>query len=92
MLRAAQRSTTSRPPLKTHKNPQQKTQKTNKKLKTKPKGWLHPTLNQGNLIDEVSGIDTVPNEKKQHKVTAGLSNSFGFGGHNSAVIFAPFEA
>jgi 3-oxoacyl-(acyl-carrier-protein) synthase len=26
------------------------------------------------------------------QVTAGLSNSFGFGGHNSAVVFAPFEA
>jgi len=55
-------------------------------------GWLHPTLNQENLVEEVAGIDTVPNEKKQHKVTAGLSNSFGFGGHNSAVVFAPFEA
>ncbi len=31
-------------------------------------GWVHPTLNQQNLIDEVSGIDTVPNEKKQHAV------------------------
>jgi 3-oxoacyl-[acyl-carrier-protein] synthase II len=31
-------------------------------------GWLHPTLNQHNLIEEVAGIDTVPNVKKQHKV------------------------
>jgi hypothetical protein len=31
-------------------------------------GWLHPTLNQENLVEEVAGIDTVPNEKKQHKV------------------------
>jgi len=55
-------------------------------------GWLHPTLNQHNLVEEVAGIDTVPNEKKQHKVTAAISNSFGFGGHNSVVVFAPFEA
>eukprot|EP00882_Tetradesmus_deserticola_P000490 GHRQ01000541.1.p1 GENE.GHRQ01000541.1~~GHRQ01000541.1.p1 ORF type:complete len:454 (+),score=192.17 GHRQ01000541.1:95-1456(+) len=54
-------------------------------------GWLHPTLNQNNLVEEVAGIDTVPNEKKQHTVTAGVSNSFGFGGHNSAVVFAPFK-
>ncbi|GMH38244.1 hypothetical protein BSKO_06128 [Bryopsis sp. KO-2023] len=54
-------------------------------------GWLHPTLNQHNLVDEVSDIDTVPNVKAQHDVTAALSNSFGFGGHNSAVIFAPFK-
>lgn len=53
-------------------------------------GWVHPTLNQDNPIAEVAGINTVPNVKQQHKVTAGLSNSFGFGGHNSAVIFAPF--
>lgn len=41
---------------------------------------------------QVAGIDTVPNEKKQHAVTAAISNSFGFGGHNSAVIFAPYKA
>jgi hypothetical protein len=55
-------------------------------------GWLHPTLNQHNLVDEVAGIDTVPNEKKALEVTAACSNSFGFGGHNSAVIFAPYKA
>lgn len=55
-------------------------------------GWVHPTLNQDNLIAEVAGIDTVPNHKKELKITAGLSNSFGFGGHNSACIFAPFVA
>jgi 3-oxoacyl-[acyl-carrier-protein] synthase II len=31
-------------------------------------GWLHPTLNQVNLVEEVAGIDTVPGEKKQHAV------------------------
>ena len=31
-------------------------------------GWVHPTLNQYKLIDEVAGIDTVPNVKQQHKV------------------------
>jgi 3-oxoacyl-[acyl-carrier-protein] synthase II len=34
-------------------------------------GWLHPTLNQDNLVEEVAGIDTVPNEKKQLKVGVG---------------------
>ncbi len=61
-------------------------------LKAIETGWLHPTLNQHNLIEEVAGIDTCANEKVQHAVTAGLSNSFGFGGHNSACIFAPFQA
>ena len=54
-------------------------------------GWLHPTLNQDNLEESVT-IDTVPNVKKQHTITAAISNSFGFGGHNSVVCFAPFKA
>ncbi|RZC93497.1 hypothetical protein C5167_007309 [Papaver somniferum] len=53
-------------------------------------GWLHPTINQFNLEPEVT-IDTVPNMKKQHEVHVGISNSFGFGGHNSVVVFAPFK-
>eukprot|EP01018_Ginkgo_biloba_P024773 Gb_11724 [translate_table: standard] len=45
-------------------------------------GWLHPTINQFNTEPYVT-IDTVPNVKKQHEVHIGISNSFGFGGHNS---------
>jgi len=52
---------------------------------------IHPTLNQDDLIDEVSDFNTVPNGKLEMEVTAGMSNSFGFGGHNSSVIFAPFK-
>lgn len=37
-------------------------------------GWLHPTLNQDNLVEEVAGIDTVPNEKQQHKVRHHIGN------------------
>ncbi len=54
-------------------------------------GMLHPTLNQHDLEPIVEGIDTCANQKKEHQVTAAISNSFGFGGHNSCVIFAPFE-
>ena len=46
---------------------------------------------QDNLVDEVADLNTVPNEKQQHDITAGISNSFGFGGHNSVVAFAPFK-
>ncbi|KAI3689883.1 hypothetical protein L2E82_47853 [Cichorium intybus] len=53
-------------------------------------GWLHPTINQDNL-EPLVDIDTVPNVKKQHEVNVALSNSFGFGGHNSVVAFAPFK-
>lgn len=47
---------------------------------------------QDNLVDEVADMNTVPNVKQEHKITAAISNSFGFGGHNSVVVFAPFEA
>ncbi|XP_071730657.1 3-oxoacyl-[acyl-carrier-protein] synthase I, chloroplastic-like isoform X2 [Rutidosis leptorrhynchoides] len=53
-------------------------------------GWLHPTINQDNLEPQVD-IDTVPNVKKKHEVNVAISNSFGFGGHNSVVAFAPFK-
>jgi len=54
-------------------------------------GWLHPTLNQEDLEPSVT-IDTCPNVKVKHEVMVGISNSFGFGGHNSVVAFAPFKA
>ncbi|KMZ75070.1 Ketoacyl-ACP Synthase I (Chloroplastic) [Zostera marina] len=53
-------------------------------------GWLHPTINQFNPEESVE-FDTVANKKKQHEVNVAISNSFGFGGHNSVVVFAPFK-
>ncbi|XP_052152421.1 3-oxoacyl-[acyl-carrier-protein] synthase I, chloroplastic [Oryza glaberrima] len=53
-------------------------------------GWVHPTINQFNPEPEVD-FDTVANEKQQHEVNVAISNSFGFGGHNSVVVFAPFK-
>ncbi|XP_078157684.1 3-oxoacyl-[acyl-carrier-protein] synthase I, chloroplastic-like [Carex rostrata] len=53
-------------------------------------GWLHPTINQFNIESAVE-FDTVPNERKQHEINVAISNSFGFGGHNSVVVFAPFK-
>ncbi|TVU14294.1 hypothetical protein EJB05_37755 [Eragrostis curvula] len=53
-------------------------------------GWVHPTINQFNPEPEVE-FDTVANERKQHEVNVAISNSFGFGGHNSVVVFAPFN-
>jgi len=54
-------------------------------------GYVHPTLNQEDLEDEMSYFNTVPNGKHKLTITAAMSNSFGFGGHNSAVIFAPYS-
>ena len=54
-------------------------------------GMLHPTINLETPIAEIEGIDVIPNVAKAHKVKAALSNSFGFGGHNSTLIFAPYH-
>ncbi|XP_058196120.1 3-oxoacyl-[acyl-carrier-protein] synthase I, chloroplastic [Rhododendron vialii] len=53
-------------------------------------GWLHPTINQFNLEPSVE-FDTVANKKQQHEINVAISNSFGFGGHNSVVAFSAFK-
>ncbi len=53
-------------------------------------GMLHPSINLDDPEDDLEGIDVVPNVAKPHKITAAISNSFGFGGHNSSLIFAPY--
>lgn len=50
-------------------------------------GILPPTLNLENPSESVKGMDLVPLVAKEKKVTAALSNSFGFGGTNASVIF-----
>ncbi|KAJ0611768.1 putative beta-ketoacyl-[acyl-carrier-protein] synthase I [Helianthus annuus] len=53
-------------------------------------GWLHPTINQFNHDPEVE-FDTVANHKQKHEINVAISNSFGFGGHNSVVAFSAFK-
>ncbi|XP_071699412.1 3-oxoacyl-[acyl-carrier-protein] synthase I, chloroplastic-like [Rutidosis leptorrhynchoides] len=53
-------------------------------------GWLHPTINQFNL-ESVVEFDIVANEKQQHEIDVAISNSFGFGGHNSVIAFSAFR-
>ena len=45
-----------------------------------------PTINLENPSDSCTGIDLVPNQAKEKKVRAALSNSFGFGGTNASLI------
>lgn len=53
-------------------------------------GWLHPSLNQFDLEDVVT-YDTVANVKQEHEVNVAISNSFGFGGHNSSCVFTAYK-
>ncbi len=49
-------------------------------------GILPPTLNLDNP-SEGCDMDLVPNQAKERKLRAVLSNSFGFGGTNSSLVF-----
>ena len=49
-----------------------------------------PTINVENQDPEVD-LDVVPNTARPAKINAALSNSFGFGGHNAAVLVKKFE-
>lgn len=60
-------------------------------LKAIETGMLHPSINIDEPEEMLEGIDYVPNVAKAKKVTAAFSNSFGFGGHNSTLIFAPYN-
>ena len=54
-------------------------------------GKLHPTLNLDDPEPELEGLDAVPHKAKEHRVQVAMTNSFGFGGHNSSLIFAQFK-
>lgn len=54
-------------------------------------GKLHPTINLDDPEEELFDLDPVMGKAVDCNVTAAISNSFGFGGHNSSVIFAPFK-
>ena len=47
---------------------------------------LHRTLNVDNQEPEIK-LDVCANGNVDHKFEYAMSNSFGFGGHNSTVIF-----
>ena len=46
-----------------------------------------PTLNLDNPADEVADMDLVPHKAKKKEIKAAMSNSFGFGGTNSSLVF-----
>ncbi|MBS1659071.1 MAG: beta-ketoacyl-ACP synthase II [Bacteroidetes bacterium] len=54
-------------------------------------GMLHPTINLEDPEDELKDIDFVPLVAKSRPVKIALNNSFGFGGHNSALLFGKYR-
>mgnify|MGYP003289248433 CR=1 FL=1 len=56
------------------------------------RGVVPPTINVENLDEEVNpALDLTLGVARKRKVAAALSNTFGFGGHNSTVIFRSVE-
>lgn len=46
-----------------------------------------PTLNLDEVEEEVADIDLVPLKAEKKEIKAAMSNSFGFGGTNSSIVF-----
>ncbi len=50
------------------------------------RGLLPPTINQ-EIPDPECDLDYIPNVAREQQVDIGVSNSFGFGGHNACLVF-----
>ena len=54
------------------------------------RGLIHPTINYENP-DPACDLDYVPNQARRKDVRIGISNGFGFGGHNAVVVLKKYE-
>ena len=54
-------------------------------------GCVPPTLNLEDPDDHAAGLDLTPGVATRRPIAAAMSNSFGFGGQNTALIFRRWE-
>lgn len=54
-------------------------------------GWVHPNINLENPDRSVDTRVLVGSKKERLNVKVALSNSFGFGGHNSSILFGRYD-
>lgn len=59
-------------------------------IKSLQNGLIPPTINQ-QTPDEVCDLDYVPNSARKADLTIGMSNSFGFGGHNAVIVISKYK-
>lgn len=59
-------------------------------LKSLQEGIIPPTINL-HSPDPACDLDYVPHKARQAKLRIGMSNSFGFGGHNAVIVIQRYE-
>lgn len=59
-------------------------------MKTVQQNIIPPTINQEQKDPECD-LDYVPNEAREASLNIGLSNSFGFGGHNAVIVVKAYD-
>jgi len=59
-------------------------------IKALEQGMIPPTINQ-EISDPECDLDYVPNVARHREINTAMSNSFGFGGVNSVLIFKKFH-
>jgi 3-oxoacyl-[acyl-carrier-protein] synthase II len=60
-------------------------------LLTIREGCIPPTINLANPDPAAAGLDLTPTVARRRQVRAAISNSFGFGGQNTALIFTRWD-
>jgi len=54
------------------------------------RGVLPPTINY-DTPDATCDLDVIPNEARRAEIEIGVSNSFGFGGHNASIVVGRYS-
>ena len=59
---------------------------------TMREGCIPPTINLEDPDDAAEGLDLTPNVAARRDISTAISNSFGFGGQNTAIVFRRWDA